>query len=293
MRVLALSHGMSDCPLTFEAQALEAARTYILRSYRRCTLQLIEKDMPPFLRAAVQSATAPVFQQATSTRALGISRGLTLSHPALNHATIIPRARLLSARTHRRSPARITPVQAAATAPPLIVYTDGSHHRDGGSGAAARTLTPWGETLVLREFLGAAEEHSSTGAELLGLVLGMQALRLVGEMMMHRARRAGRRSGVERAVILTDCQPVLRILANPAAETAREGEFRPLINRFFEASVLAARVGVQDVQLRWIRGHAGVVGNESVDLDAKAARMGHTGAFLVRGIALGKGNNVR
>ncbi|KAJ7508604.1 hypothetical protein B0H11DRAFT_35553 [Mycena galericulata] len=137
------------------------------------------------------------------------------------------------------------------------VYADGSGYR-GGVGGAARAKTPHG-TLVMKEYLGTLGDHLPVEGEILGVILGLRIIKSV--------------PGLTRATILTDCQQAIRELVSG------KSEHDLLLDRFDrELQGMEKRLGC--IRLAWVPGHRGIVTNELVDKDAKAAAAGETSITL-------------
>ncbi|KAJ7508607.1 hypothetical protein B0H11DRAFT_1667674, partial [Mycena galericulata] len=89
--------------------------------------------------------------------------------------------------------------------------------------------------------------------EILGVILGLRIIKSV--------------PGLTRATILTDCQQAIRELGSGKSEHTL------LLDRFDrELHGMEKRLGC--VRLAWVLRHRGVVMNELVDKDAKAAASG-------------------
>ncbi|KAF7347417.1 hypothetical protein MVEN_01497600 [Mycena venus] len=149
----------------------------------------------------------------------------------------------------------------------LCVFTDGSRSTcsGGGAGGAARARTPSGTTIVMKQYLGVAEEYHSLEAEILGITLGVRI-----------ANTANPGPSLTRLTILTDCQPAIHALLSLRAKA----KYAPLIRRFHDE--VRRSPNLLQIRLVWVPGHQGVEMNVLVNEDAReAARSGDSGTILI------------
>ena len=150
------------------------------------------------------------------------------------------------------------------------LYSDGSG-LDGQVGAAAVLFMQGDKPKVVRFHLGTIADHTVYKAELVGLLLALHLLRSEQD--------------VTRAVICLENQAVLHALTSRESRLAQSiiGEVISQI----ELIANAARMESFQLDITWIRGHGGNVGNERADKEVKEVAVGHASrwrtlpAFLV------------
>lgn len=144
----------------------------------------------------------------------------------------------------------------------FCVFTDGSaRYRDGGVGGAARANTPFG-TMIMKEYLGKSSDHRSIDGEILGALLGLRIIKTVAQP-----------SSVTRATMFIDSKQAIRRLLS---DGSRDGL---LLRRFDDELKSIKHMSV--INLAWVPAHRGVLMNELVDLDAKAAALGDSSTIVV------------
>ena len=132
----------------------------------------------------------------------------------------------------------------------IEIYTDGSKLTNGSTAAAVYVPSLHATTTWLLNPL-----HSVLGSELFAI---QKALQLV---------TTDRRFKLAKAVIMTDSKSSLHIIRNTRNPNYRAVAFQ----------IQALLLQLQDrVKLQWVRGHAGIIGNEVAD---KAANLGHHNNF--------------
>lgn len=124
----------------------------------------------------------------------------------------------------------------------IVIWTDGSVTRQGGSGAWACLIVRNGVREAWWGVLGAPT--TSNRAELAGAIGALDLVAQASEI-----------------VLMTDSRYVQRVAANPSVPA----------NRDLAADLSKSLGRHQKVSLRWVRGHSGVEENEFVDYLAKFA----------------------
>jgi len=136
-----------------------------------------------------------------------------------------------------------------------VVYSDGSG-QDGQIGAGAMLFRNGVERATLRKHLGTVEHHMVFEAELLGMSLAAELVR------------------VERHV----WSVIFRVDSQVAITTIKQSKVAPgqyLVDALHDqlAAVRLRHPGIE-VEVRWMPGNTGVVGNERADEEAKRAATG-------------------
>jgi ribonuclease HI len=134
------------------------------------------------------------------------------------------------------------------------IFTDGSNH-DGGVGAAALMVKEGNPRPVktLKAYLGPSTEHNSYEAEVVGGILALWLITVTPE------------TNCRKVSIYTDNQAFATTSSHPKATS---GQY--LVKEF---SSKARNTGAK-IEVKWISGHSGVLGNERVDMLAKEAAEG-------------------
>ncbi|KAK7046878.1 ribonuclease H-like domain-containing protein [Favolaschia claudopus] len=172
-------------------------------------------------------------------------------------------SKLLQPFTHFQSPkARLQPGSH------LEIYVDGSAgHAGGDVGAAARATIPDGTTIIMKQYLGKLRKFSSQDGEIFGAMLALRILKATEPLRF------------THATIFTDSKWTIHRLLN---DKARDGE---LVRRFDDEARRLKLTHLRGLQLQWVPAHRRVLGNELVDLDAKAAALGESSiVWLRRGV---------
>ena len=141
----------------------------------------------------------------------------------------------------------------------MQLYSDGSG-LDGQVGAAAVLLMQGEEPKVTRFHLGAIADHTVYKAELMGLLLALHLLRS--------------EQGVTRTIIHLDNLAVLHVLTTRESRPAQSIIDEIILQ--IELIANLARMETFQLDIAWIKGHAGNVGNKRANKEAKEATAGHT-----------------
>ena len=137
----------------------------------------------------------------------------------------------------------------------MQLYSDGSG-LDGQVGAAAVLLMQGEEPKVWRFHLGAIADHTVYKAELMGLLLALHLLRS--------------KRGVTRTIIHLDNQAVLHVLTTRESRPAQSIIDEIILH--IELIANAARMETFQLDIAWIKGHAGNVGNKRADKERSGCR---------------------
>lgn len=134
------------------------------------------------------------------------------------------------------------------------VYTDGSGI-EGRIGAAAMMRTKEGQWMAVRYSLGSAEQHTVYEAELAGILLALYMA------------NGGRR--IRWLTMFMDNQAAIKVLKIEAGGTQSylTEALQKACTKFKKKHKGAT------IEIRWVPGHEGVIGNELVDMQAKKAAM--------------------
>ena len=146
---------------------------------------------------------------------------------------------------------------ASAVQSDITVFSDGSS--EGGHVGAAAVLYRNGvERRVLRKHLGTDERHTVFEAEVLGMSLAVELIKM--------------ESSMRSVSIGIDSQAAIL-----ATRHIRGTLGQYLVDVFHEQmqSLCSRHAGI-DVELRWMPGHLGILGHEQVDKEAKKAALGES-----------------
>ncbi|KAJ7201285.1 hypothetical protein GGX14DRAFT_340035, partial [Mycena pura] len=110
-------------------------------------------------------------------------------------------------------------------------------------------------TMIMKEYLGKSSDHHTIDGEILGALLGLRIIKTVA-----------RPSCVTRATMFIDSKQAIRRLLS---DRSRDGL---MVRRFDDE--LRSMKHMSVIDLAWVPAHRGVLMNELVDLDAKAAALG-------------------
>jgi ribonuclease HI len=139
------------------------------------------------------------------------------------------------------------------------IYTDGSAH-NGQVGAAAILKRPGKQRRTLHYHLSTTEEHTVYKAEMVGLLLGLQLIKM-------------EQAGSVPTVIGADNQAALKAIQSELMHPRQH-----LAAMFLcTASQIKGKCSTKySLTLRWTAGHVGIPGNEEADTEARKAAEGLT-----------------
>lgn len=136
----------------------------------------------------------------------------------------------------------------------MHVYTDGSGI-EGKVGAAAATRDRSGRWKTIKYELGTLEQHTVYEAKLIGMLLAIHMANSV--------------KNLRKLTIYTDNQAAIKVLEDSAHGT--QSYLTDHLNKSCEQ--LKKRRKGATVDIRWVPGHEGMIGNEKVDVEAKEAAL--------------------
>jgi ribonuclease HI len=131
----------------------------------------------------------------------------------------------------------------------------------------------------MKEYLGPAKDYLSVEGEILGMALGVRAIKTVAITSFLTGHGT-----LTRATILVDCQQAIREVLRVGWKS--KSKHSALVGRFHDEVRNMEGMGVDQICLVWVPAHEGIEMNELVDGDAKAAASGDSSTVLISGFQL-------
>jgi ribonuclease HI len=130
----------------------------------------------------------------------------------------------------------------------------------------------------MKEYLGPAKDYLSVEGEILGMALGVRAIKTVAITSFLTGHGT-----LTQATILVDSQQAIREVLRVGGKRSK---YSALVGRFHDEVRNMEGMGVDQICLVWVPAHEGIEMNELVDGDAKAAASGDSSTVLISGFQL-------